>query len=202
MFQLSHKLTIRIEILKDSPLYFIDNFFRHPNEIIKFLFDNPAELWKKDQTPSYNNVYFSDRRHLIKGYEVEILQKELENICNKKIYHRREMYSNVFRFMKNNFNNYKEHYWFPHKDSGYTSIVYLNRYSDDGTNLYFDAEISKCPEHQQPWQPRSKYRLLKKIEAKFNRCVIFDANKFLHGMSIENDRFSTEDRITLVNFFE
>ena len=69
---------------------------------------------------------------------------------------------------KNYFNDYKNFYWWPHTDLGYTGIVYLNRENSfSGTNLYENLDQSSeppnCSEHCFPWRPKSKYKVKKKI---------------------------------------
>ena len=46
-------------------------------------------------------------------------------------------------------------------------------------------------------------KVLKKIKPKYNRLVLFDGDKFLHGMNIVNNRyFSDEYRCNQVFFFK
>ena len=57
-------------------------------------------------------------------------------------------------------------------------------------------------EHFKPWRSKKDYKVLKHVEPKYNRLVLFDGCKFLHGMNIINDRyFSDEYRKNQVFFF-
>ena len=109
------------------------------------------------------------------------------------------------KFYRDDFNNYKECIWWPHRDTGYNGIVY---FSDEcGTNLYSPDYFDKSKrittyEHKTPWVKKGEFKLLKTLEPKYNRLVFFDGLKFPHGMDICNDRFFDDEyRYNQVFFF-
>ena len=58
---------VKVEYIDDSPIFTIDNFYKYPEQVYEYIFDLPyAEgrvgLWKLNQTPSNNGIYFEDRR--------------------------------------------------------------------------------------------------------------------------------------------
>jgi hypothetical protein len=57
------------------------------------------------------------------------------------------------------------------------------------------------PEHLKPWRPKSKYRVIKALEARYNRLVLFNGRQFLHGMSIDDDAFFKDYRFNQAIFF-
>jgi hypothetical protein len=59
-----------------------------------------------------------------------------------------------------------------------------------------------CNEHEQPWRPKDRYRILKTLNCGFNKLVMFDAKKFLHGMAIEDETFFNQRRINIAVFFK
>jgi hypothetical protein len=75
-----------------------------------------------------------------------------------------------------------------------------------GTNLYENIIPEKHLdgfEHYIPWRSKTNYKLIKTILPKYNRLVLFDAKKFLHGMNICNDDyFENHYRFNQVFFFE
>ena len=94
-----------------------------------------------------------------------------------------------------------------HQDPGYNGIVYLNKDdTESGTNLYEnlcpEEEPPYCPEHYQPWRPKSSFRVVESLKPKYNRLVLFDGFRFPHGMNIvNNDYFGEEFRMNQVFFF-
>ena len=74
-----------------------------------------------------------------------------------------DIVTNMQRFFKHDFNDYKNCHWWPHQDSGYNGIVYFNK--DDntsGTNLYsVKKQYNMTLEHVEPWRPKENFKILK-----------------------------------------
>tara|TARA_R100000005_G_C4958265_1_gene176039 strand:- start:247 stop:891 length:645 start_codon:yes stop_codon:yes gene_type:complete len=211
MFEIRESYDVRVDHVYDSPIYIIDDFYQDPDSIVRYLMSQDAPLWKMEEEfqPSHNGIYFEDRKHQIESSEIAPAYYFLQSICKQKIDCLGDIDTNVTRFKKHEFNDYQYHYWSPHTDDGYTAIVYLNKDdTESGTNLYesLDPEnepVDEYSEHYYPWRPKDKYRLLKTIEPKYNRMVMYDGHRFLHGANICNDRyFGEEYRLNQVYFFE
>jgi hypothetical protein len=210
MFELNDNITIQEFLVEDSPVYIIDNFYKNPEEIVNFLLETEPEFHKIDEYPSFNSVYFEDRRHDIQSDEVIKVYEFLSNVCKQNIFgDGDEIVTNFFKFKKNSFNDYTNNYWHPHIDYGYNAIIYFNENDFcSGTNLYeylnpSDNHPQNIPEHYAPWESKEKYKLIHSIEPRYNRMVLFDGFKYYHGMNICNDDYSGETyRINQVLFFQ
>lgn len=212
VFEINEDSQVIVEEFMGSKIYYIDNFFKTPDDVVKFLDETPTRMHKPEKMPSYlkdiNSIEFSDIRHVLKVEGVSKVCKYLQELCGQEPVHDADLLmTNMIRFFKTPYNDYKNNFWWPHNDNGYTGLIYLNK--DDtlnGTNLYKYEIIDKfleyeC-EHSHPWRNKNHYSILKTIETKYNRCVLFDGFKFLHGMNIENDRyFNDEYRRNMVFFF-
>ena len=203
MFRLNNRLQIKQETLQESVIYYIDNFYLHPEKVEEYLFDKNTPLHKIEQKPSYNNIHFEDRRLIKEDERLHSVVDFLSQICNQKP-ETHCIVTNMQRFFTNDFNDYKNYVWWPHQDNGYNGIVY---FSDEcGTNLYSTDttdELPNAPEHYKPWRLREKYKILKTIEPKYNRLVLFDGFKFPHGVDICSDRYYGEEyRKNQVFFFQ
>lgn len=201
MYELRDHLLIEEEVFQGSTIYTVDNFYKNPEEVERYLFHDKVPLHKSLERPSYNNIHFEDRRLNKLDMRLSHVVDLLSAICNQKPISYRTV-TNQTRFYKNNFNDYKNNYWWPHRDDGYNAIVYFN--DDDGTNFYDEIYFrERTHEHYEPWRSKKDLTVVKKLESKYNRLVFFDGKKFLHGMDINSDRyFYDEYRKNQVFFFE
>lgn len=210
MFEINQNYIVKKEYVDNSVIYIIDDFYKNIQEIVNFLSIIEPFVWKADQRPSNNMVYFEDRRHSIRSKHVSKVYQFLSNLCDQLPANSDDedlIITNVTTFKKDKFNDYQNNYWWPHKDIGYTALIYLNE-NDlvSGTNLYENLnpkeEPPNYPEHYRPWRGKENYNLLKTLEPKFNRMVLFDGLKFFHGMNICNDDyFDSKYRMNQVLFF-
>jgi len=205
MFELSNNITINLEILDQSKIYIIDNFYRDPYSVLEYFLQEIPPFWKEGGDGSNNGLYFEDRRHHYSSEEIEKVYDALSFLCGRTAQNRQNILTNVSRFKKCSFNDYYNNYWWPHLDEGYTGLLYFN--NDDevsGTNLYecLDDDYVAKDEHKSPWISKDKFRLVKTLYPRFNRLVLFDANKFYHGMNVCNDvYFGDQYRMNQAFFF-
>lgn len=210
IFDLNEKAVVIRERFMGSNLYYIDDFYKTPDVIVDYLNKTPSAIHHPDpyvQHKSLNGIYFEDRRHVIESEEILKVYDHLSSICGQKSLNRGIIITNYSKFLKNDFNNFKDNYWHPHCDNGYNGIVYLNKCDNTcGTNLYkliHHDESEEIHEHIKPWRSKRDWKTLRTITAVYNRCVLFDGLKFWHGMHIPNDRyFGEEYRLNQIFFFE
>ena len=203
MFEINEKIEIDTDLKND--LCIIDNFYQDPDTIVDFFNKQDSPLHKGDEE-GYNGALFEDRR--FKGYSDSInpVYKLLSEIIGQEPSYI-AVSTNEWRGIKKNLNDYENYYWWPHRDAGYTALVYLNKEDEsNGTNLYEVirdfTKGSGISEHKYPWQPKMNYRVIKKISPRYNRMVIFNGLCY-HGMNICDDRyFNSEYRLNQVFFFK
>ena len=202
MFELNPDLEIKEEILLGSKIFIIDNFYKNPDEVYDFLFNREVPLWKIEEKPSFNTIHFIDKRLI--EYDERLLPVIgfLSYLCNQDA-ESHDIVTNMQRFFKHDFNDYKNCHWWPHQDSGYNGIVYFNK--DDntsGTNLYsVKKQYNMTLEHVEPWRPKENFKILKTLEPEYNRLVFFDGLKFLHGANFPDNRYFDEEYRTNQVFF-
>ena len=206
MFELNENLKIEKELFEGTVIYSIDDFYKNPKEVENYLFGKPSEipLHKRYEKPSFNGVYFEDRRHDSEdNLDLKKVYDFLSGLCGQS-YEAPDIVTNCSRFKKHEFNDYKNYYWWPHTDGGYNGIVYFNDDNENGTNFYNELKpIPDVNEHYAPWRSKDEFELIKHLEPKYNRLVFFDGWKFSHGMNICTDRyFGEEYRKNQVFFFD
>jgi hypothetical protein len=188
--------------VEESKFYIIEDFFENPDEITEFLAITPSIL--KETEPSYNTIYFDDLFHdIIAPNIIKPVYDLLESICN----HSTNTYnirSNLFKFQNHSFNNFYENYWCPHKDDGYTGIVYLNKNDEyNGTNIYrcVDPTYIEVDDYN-PWVPKEKFELIMTVPPKYNRLFLFNGLKYYHGSNISNNRYMGDSEYRTILIFD
>jgi len=202
MFELNDELKIEKELFLDTTIYTIDNFYKNPLEVHDYLFSKPAPLWKIEERPSCNGLYFEDRRFIKYDPRLKSVIDFLSNLVSQEPYSF-NIVTNQSRFYNHEFNDIENCHWWPHKDGGYNGIVYFNDDDKNGTNLYDIINHKEMiTEHHRPWRSKSDFEVLKHLEPRYNRLIFFDGDRFPHGMNIENKKyFSEEYRKNQVFFF-
>ncbi len=205
IFDIRQDPEVKVEYIEDSPIFTIDNFYKYPDKVYEYIFEEPLNegivgLWKINQKPSFNGIYFDDRRLSEFDERLFHIYFFLSNLIEDNNYtFRPEISTNATLFKDDKdslkFNNYIDNYWWPHIDYGYNGIVYFhdewgtNLYSSELLDDYNEKENKGINEHYEPWRPKNKYKLLKTLEPAYNRLVFFDGAKFPHGMNVTNDRY-------------
>jgi hypothetical protein len=214
LFELNEQAVVVQESFMGSNIYYIDDFYKHPDDIVKYFDMTYCPMHRGIPTRdgcerlNVNGKYFDDRRHhIVTNGEIVPVYNHLSKICGHtpdiECY---PILTNKTRFFKNKFNDYKNNYWHPHRDVGYTALIYMSKDdSECGTNLYRQVKPDlpeSRGEHVDPWRSKENYEIIKTLEPKFNRCVLFDGLRFIHGMHIPNERyFGDQYRLNQVFFF-
>jgi hypothetical protein len=215
IFSINDLSNLNLETHDGSKFYWMDDFYVNPDLVYEYITSIEPPIWKDWETPSYNMIYFEDRRHMINHPGMCNVEDKLSQILGQNISGDANIVTNFTRFKKDSFNNYKTHYWWPHNDGGYNAVIYLNKDIKEefmGTHIYdpINPEVLERPEneHYRPWTLKSDWKIKFSFKAKYNRIVIFDGKKYKHGMDISDDKFfadSLEDakfRINQVMFFQ
>lgn len=203
IFETTDLKNIEVETFCGSKIYKMDNFYQYPDAVLEMLFvEKIPELWKKDEVPSYNGIHFADYRHRFDVASFASVTSQLSELCGQYAPAPATIKTNCLKLFDEQFNDYKNCYWAPHLDAGYNAIIYLNTIPT-ATNLYEQIEDDAwtTPEHYAPWRQKNKYKIIKQLQGKFNRLIMFDGAKFLHGMDISTDDFFKIHRINQALFF-
>lgn len=205
MFEINNKEYTSYEIC-GSTIYEIKDFYKYPDQVVKLVNDLPAGWHKKNEMNngiSLNGKKFYDLRHDRAINGITEVTDFLSTICHQPVHFKDNTFAtNVFQFIDPSFNKYQDNYWWPHNDSGYTALVYLNEQNFPGTNIYTRlCKEESGTEHSTPWQSKSNYILEHNLEAEYNKLVFFDGKKLCHSMSVTDNLFCDVIRFNQVFFF-
>ena len=157
LFDLNREAVVVKEPFMGSNLYYIDNFYKNPRDVVHMFKTTPSEShdpYKLISGETFNGVHFDDRRHHFQNEEIIPVYDHLSEICNQKpmisgsvsgsdtYYNTASVLTNQIKFVKNNFNNYVDNYWHPHSDSGYNAIVFLNE-NENELKTFTKAYVEK-----------------------------------------------------------
>jgi hypothetical protein len=198
-------INFKVETVLGTQVFVMDDFFKYPSSIVSVLEETEPVIWSTPKSqPSNNGIYFHDRGHRILGEVVNDFCSKVKKDLNKtSMLYENELRTNCFRMVDHQFNDYKNNYWYPHYDVGWSCIVYLNSFEGPATNFYEAKEkLEFAEEFVNPWVDKQKVWLNAYVENKFNRLVFFNAKEILHGMSITDDKFFHMERKNIVIFFK
>ena len=166
----------------------MDDFYKYPNELLKFITSHKANFHKSGDK-GYNGVHFEDKRHTIENKDFADLKLKMREYFNVASINNDPILTNRFVMEDNEFNKPNTHYWAPHTDDhALACLVYLNTFDCAGTNFYkpFLNDLQgDDKEHVNPWRPKSNFILLGTSQAKFNRICVFKGDNVLHGMALD-----------------
>lgn len=218
IWEINDVSNMKHETFEGTHIWYMDNFYKYPDLVLDQITSKVPPIWKSEDKGSFNTIHFEDRRHIIPIPELKEVYGKVGELIESKDPGRGNSNDHGYLFTNHTifysdpestkFNDYKSNWWWPHIDSGYNGICYLNKDSNDevATNLYRtikpDPNYTKFPEHRRPWIPFEYWERVKFFRAKFNRFVLFDGRKYYHGMNIENDKYFHEFRLNQVFFFK
>jgi len=207
---------------KVSNLYWMDNFYKRPNDVYEYLLSKEPPLWKFhgewDSKNTRNTKDFEDRRHMMPHPSMNSVMKSLSHLCGQNPTDC-DIVTNFTRFSRIDNNPYEDHYWWPHHDSGYNGICYLTDNEEIGTNLYkpkvldrpdilpLDENGGHRDEHAIPWTPKNLWEIILSFRSKFNRFVMFEGSYYYHSMDLTGKNYfaphwkGAQYRINQVFFF-
>ena len=228
-FEINNKNYTTYEV-NGTTVYEIQDFYKYPDKVTEFISNlkpffhkTPLEKYGEsinDRTfidSSLNGRKFRDMRHTTEVVGMHLVTDFLSELCGQRTIEPSSdvLLTNYFKMLDPEYNHYKDNYWWPHIDDGFTSIVYLNTFSYPGTNMYshkiydLPREMkkleeylwSKTTEHVSPWQPKSDWELNHTIQAEYNKLVLFDGYNNAHSMSMDSNIFDHKLRLNQVMFF-
>jgi hypothetical protein len=86
IFDLNEQAVIIRESFMGSNLYYIDDFYKNPGDIVDILNTTPSDLHHpaREMIPNtLNGIHFEDRRHVIKCEEIRKVYDHLSIICGQ-----------------------------------------------------------------------------------------------------------------------
>jgi len=180
MWEINDNLHVHTHHVDNQPIYEVENFYKYPTKVARFLFNRDNPTWK-----GYQEGKYDDRR-----WGTHLPEKLPSHEFIEKVFGlewQPALCTNLFRATSF---PYKTHYWWIHIDPYPAALVYFNEDDEvNGTNLYKPPYESTTEEGVEPEIPKDQVELLYHIKPKYNKLVIFDGTYFPHGMALNDDRY-------------
>ena len=191
MWEINDNLHVHTHHVDNKPIYEVENFYKNPTRVARFLFNRDAPVWKGTQEGKYDDRRWCDWCNRYPAFDF------LDKMTGLKW--DTALMTNMFRATSF---PYKTHYWWIHNDPCLNAIVYFNKDDEvNGTNLYKPPYEAKTWEDEEPEIPKEEAELLYHIKPTYNKLVVFDGEYFPHGMAINDARyFGNTYRINQVFF--
>ena len=167
----------------------IKDFYKYPDQVVK-LFKSIKPKWHKSEGGYFHQgIDFKDKRHILFSNELKPLYELFENMFKQKTHNSCEEYSkylartNYTKFLNN---NWKDYYFYPHKDNGVTILIYLNKKTSNGTNFYIpNKKFKQGKEHKEHFYPKNQLKLIHHIKSEYNKLIAFEGDKLYHGLCMD-----------------
>lgn len=207
LFEINMEATAKVE----DGVIIIDNFYKNYEEIHEYLTNIHITPWKRKSDDSRNWIDYYDSRFTIQnGFSHEKWWNQLGFIHKliSKVYDdnrimdvvNTDLTFNIFQNVKKDISNRYQHY--PHIDTAYNVVIYLDKIASGGT-VFYDMEEPDNMEEFNLLFDTNTTKIRKIVEAKPNRCIIFNGQQ-VHGGYIEDHNAYTDNnwRINQVMFYE
>ena len=225
MFEINSNLKVTTERLYRTTIYHIKDFYKNPDEVYDYLYnqDRPLSDYDKeyDSFMDMGNILNDRKESIVEDIRLEVPTSDIFNVnmylsglCGESSAMSVAL-GNRTTFVDDLSHDYKNKFYWPHRDIGYNGILYLNKgITECGTNLYHpsilktqkwkDDQSSPIIKVLNPWQPKGNYRVIKTFKSEYNTLVLFDGYKFPHGPNYDSDYYfkHSQSRCCQTFFFD
>jgi|TARA_R100000084_G_C4621857_1_gene133585 hypothetical protein len=191
LFEINDNIVVKDHNIGGFKYQYIDNFYKRPNDIYNMLSDSWVPNWKINPNSRNFKEYFDCRMDIdIRSQGIIGETKTMDTL--RKIFKDdtltcSKISMNIFSWIIAPKNNVQ---FLPHQDPYKNVLVYLDKEDCGGTAIYQNAEgVENYDESNDIRHDVSKYKK-DIIQAKFNRCVIFDGNTYHGGYIDDHHKYS------------
>ena len=215
-FDANDNFDIELTFICGEMCAFINNFFKYPDRVREYVTSCPTKDHRLEKIQVEKSIskeylngksYYDAKTYLERVSEPNkaelLLYQELAKIFNSRL-------DPVRMFNWRTFNQFYEvetppkPFFWPHQDSGYNMMVYLNPHNHMGAGTTFykkkDYKLYNGMEHCDSWWDEEDWEECDTILDHYNCMTIFPGTNF-HSCRIIPDVHKDDMRITYINFF-
>ena len=197
MFEINNK-----KIEKYEHFTVIRDFYKKPDEVVEFIHRYEPH-WHKNPHGYFSQGYdFDDMRHIIYTFQIKPVWDFLSQVtkqrpCQDEPDKEYSINTNYTYFRQ----IYKKKHFYPHRDYGYTALIYLDKEVANGTNIYQNISWDETKdEHRDHYCNQDEVKVIAHTPSEYNKLVIWNGLQ-LHGLC-QDEKYIGKWRLNQVFPFE
>ena len=195
MFEINNK-----KVEKYEHFSVIRDFYKKPDEVIEFIHRYEPRPHKNELGYFSQGYDFADMRHTIMNWQIKPVYDFLSTLTGQKPIGEDEEFSintNYTYFHQ----IYKNKHFYPHRDRGQTAMVYLDKETANGTNIYQNISWNEDKhEHRDHYCNENEVKVIAHTPSEYNKLVIWNGLE-LHGLC-QDEKYIDRWRLNQVFFFQ
>ena len=197
MFEINNKQVEKYEHFK-----VIRDFYKKPDEVIEFIHRYEPYAHKHGLGYFSQGYDFDDMRHTIYSFSIKPVYDFLSTITKQKPYKEDDNSQYAINTNYTYFRQiYKNKHFYPHRDFGQTAMVYLDKETANGTNIYKNISWNEYnEEHKDHYCNDNQVNVIAHTPSEYNKLVIWDGLQ-LHGLC-QDEKYIDKWRLNQVFFFQ
>ena len=197
MFEINNK-----QVEEYTHFKVIRDFYKNPDEVVEFIHRYEPHAHKNSLGYFSQGYDFDDLRHTIFTFQIKPVYDFLSTITRQRVcqdvndpeYCINTNYT-YFRQI------YKNKHFYPHRDFGQTAMVYLDKETANGTNIYKNISWDERKrEHRDHYCNEDEVEVIAHTPSEYNKLVIWDGVQ-LHGLC-QDEKYIDQWRLNQVFFFQ
>jgi len=197
MFEINNKEVEQYEHFK-----VIRDFYKKPDEVVKFILSYKAHAFKSELGYYSQGYDFKDMRHVIYRHELKPVWDFLGTITKQiPAQNHPEPERSILTNYTYFYQIYNNKHFYPHRDSGQTACVYLDKEIANGTNIYRNISWDETKiEHRDHYCNSDEVEVIAHTPSEYNKLVIWNGLE-LHGLC-QDEKYINKWRLNQIFFFQ
>ena len=197
MFEINNK---KVEQYKHFKV--IRDFYKKPDEVTQFIHRYEPQPHKSPIGYFSQGYDFDDMRHTIYNWQIKPVWDFLKTVTKQQPY---KAIPDIEYCIETNYTYfyqiYKNKHFYPHRDFGQTAMVYLDKETTNGTNIYKNISWNEYKgEHRDHYCNDNEVNVIAHTPSEYNKLVIWNGLE-LHGLC-QDERHIDKWRLNQVFFFQ
>ena len=197
MFEINNK-----QVEQYTHFKVIRDFYKKPDEVVEFIHRFEPE-WHKNPVGFFSQGYdFDDMRHTIYNWQIKPVWDFLRTVTKQKPLDNDPDMEYAIETNYTYFHQiYKNKHFYPHRDRGQTAMVYLDKETANGTNIYKNISWNEDKhQHRDHYCNENEVKVIAHTPSEYNKLVIWNGLE-LHGLC-QDEKYIDRWRLNQVFFFQ
>ena len=179
----------------------IRDFYKYPDQVVEFIHRTEPHPHKNPLGYFSQGYDFEDLRHTILNWQIKPVYDFLSTVTGQKVINNEDQHFTIETNYTYFHQIYKNKHFYPHRDYGQTAMVYLDKETANGTNIYQNISWNENKhEHRDHYCNEDEVEVIAHTPSEYNKLVIWDGVQ-LHGLC-QDEKYIDRWRLNQVFFFQ